>query len=206
MTPPSVVGPRGDEAARGKPLFVLVGGGARSGKSRFALGRALALGERGVHGRCLFLATAEETDDEMRARIARHRQERDARMRTVEAPLELPAALDDAVSDDVVLIDCLTLWLSNLLVRGASVDEALARVDDLRTAIARRRVPVVLVTNEVGMGLVPDTPLGRAFRDVAGLAHQRLARDADEIHVAVLGLLLRLRPDPVAVHGPVHDR
>ena len=94
----------------------------------------------------------------------------------------------------------------SLLVRGASVDEALARVDDLRTAIARRRVPVVLVTNEVGMGLVPDTPLGRAFRDVAGLAHQRLARDADEIHVAVLGLLLRLRPDPVAVHGPVHDR
>jgi adenosylcobinamide kinase/adenosylcobinamide-phosphate guanylyltransferase len=202
VTPFRVAGPHGGEGARGKPLFVLVGGGARSGKSRFALERALALGDHGVHGRCLFLATAEESDDEMRARIARHREERDGRMHTALAPLELPAAIDDAVSDDVVLVDCLTMWLSNLLVRGATVDEALGRVDELRAAIARRRVPIVLVTNEVGMGLVPDTPLGRAFRDVAGLAHQRLARDADEIHVAVLGLLLRLRPDPVAVHAP----
>lgn len=185
-----------------KPPFVLVGGGARSGKSRFALDRALALGRRGLHGACLFLATAEESDDEMRARIARHREERGARMRTVEAPLELPAAIDAAGDHDVVLVDCLTLWLSNLLVRGATGDEALGRVDELRASVARRHVPVVLVTNEVGLGLVPETPLGRLFRDVAGLAHQRLARDADEIHIAVLGLVLRLRPAPVAVHDP----
>jgi adenosylcobinamide kinase/adenosylcobinamide-phosphate guanylyltransferase len=200
MRPPVVESPVG-EAAVIKPLFVLVGGGARSGKSRFALGRALALGQHGVHGRCLFVATAEEGDDEMRARIARHREERGARMHTVEAPLELPAAVDDVIRHDAVLVDCLTLWLSNLLLRGATVDEVVRRVDDLRAAVARRRVPIVLVTNEVGMGLVPDTPLGRAFRDVVGLAHQRLARDADEIHVAVLGLLLRLRPGPVTVQG-----
>ena len=178
------------------PLFVLVGGGARSGKSRFALERALSLGARAA-----FIATAEASDDEMRARIARHREERGGRLRTIEAPFDLPAALDavDEDVEDVVLVDCLTLWLSNLLVRGATAAEALGRVDELRAVVARRRVPVVLVTNEVGMGLVPETPLGRLFRDVAGLAHQRLARDADEIHVAILGLVLRLRPGPVTV-------
>jgi adenosylcobinamide kinase/adenosylcobinamide-phosphate guanylyltransferase len=177
-----------------RPPFVLVGGGARSGKSRFALHRALALGARG-----LFVATAEASDDEMRVRIARHRKERDARWRTLEAPLALVAALEDAGAHDVILVDCLTLWLSNLLVHGATAEEALARVDEVRATLARRRVPVVLVTNEVGLGLVPETPLGRTFRDVAGLAHQRLARDADEIFLAILGLVLRVRPGPVSV-------
>jgi adenosylcobinamide kinase / adenosylcobinamide-phosphate guanylyltransferase len=197
------------------PPFVLVGGGARSGKSRWALERALSLGSSGLSSGLfsgLFVATAEASDDEMRARIARHREERDARWRTVEAPFELPAALDAAFAGpgdgvdvvDVVVVDCLTLWLSNLLVRGASAEEALGRVDELGAALARRRVPVILVTNEVGMGLVPESPLGRLFRDVAGLAHQRLARQADELVVAVMGVLLRLRPGPVAlVDGPV---
>jgi len=175
-----------------RPPFMLVGGGARSGKSRWALTRAAALGTRP-----LFVATAEASDEEMRARIARHREERGARLRTVEAPLELPAALEALGDHDVVLVDCLTLWLSNLLVRGASADEALARVEDLRLAIGRRRAPVVLVTNEVGMGLVPETSLGRTFRDVTGLAHQRLARDADEVHLCALGMVVRLRPGPV---------
>jgi adenosylcobinamide kinase/adenosylcobinamide-phosphate guanylyltransferase len=174
------------------PPFVLVGGGARSGKSRFALSRALLLGQHG-----LFVATAEPSDEEMRARIARHREERGSRLRTVEAPVDLPETLDGARGHDVVLVDCLTLWLANLLVRGASAEEALSRVEDLRGALRRRVAPVVLVTNEVGMGLVPETALGRTFRDVAGLAHQRLARDADEIHLCALGMVLRLRPDPV---------
>jgi adenosylcobinamide kinase/adenosylcobinamide-phosphate guanylyltransferase len=185
-----------------RPPFVLVGGGARSGKSRFGLRRALELGRQGI-----FVATAEAFDDEMRARIARHREERDGRLRTVEAPLDLAgtlaAAFDADPACEVVLVDCLTLWLSNLLVKGSTSDEALQRVEDLRAVLARRRVPVVLVTNEVGMGLVPETPLGRDFRDVAGLAHQRLARDADEVHVGVLGLMLRLRPGPVTAHDPV---
>jgi adenosylcobinamide kinase/adenosylcobinamide-phosphate guanylyltransferase len=175
-----------------RPPFILVGGGARSGKSRFAFGRALALGARGV-----FVATAEESDDEMRARIARHREERGGRLRTIEAPLELPRALDEVRDEDFILVDCLTLWLSNLVVGGATADEALRRVDELRGVLSRRRRPIVLVTNEVGMGLVPETPLGRLFRDVAGLAHQRLARDADELYLCTLGTVLRLRPGPV---------
>jgi adenosylcobinamide kinase/adenosylcobinamide-phosphate guanylyltransferase len=184
-----------------RPPFVLVGGGARSGKSRFALARALELGGGAGGDRVVFVATAEASDDEMSARIARHREERGGRLRTVEAPVELPETLDALADADVVLVDCLTLWLSNMLIRGADADGILRRVEELRAVVARRRAALVLVTNEVGMGLVPDTPLGRVFRDVAGLAHQRLARDADEVHFAALGLVLRLRPGPVTVHG-----
>ena len=183
-----------------RPPFVLVGGGARSGKSRWALTRATALGTRP-----LFVATAEASDEEMRARIARHREERGGRFTTVEEPMALPAALDAAAGHDVVLVDCLTLWLSNLLVRGATADEALARVDELRAAVARRRTPIVLVSNEVGMGLVPETPLGRVFRDVTGIAHQRLAREADELYLCTLGVVLRLRPGPVEMMQPKDD-
>jgi adenosylcobinamide kinase/adenosylcobinamide-phosphate guanylyltransferase len=184
--------PRADGPAR--PVFALVGGGARSGKSRYALARARSLGARR-----LFIATAEALDDEMRLRIARHREERAGAFETVEAPLALPEALDGARGYDVIVIDCLTLWLSNLLVGGATPAEALARVEALRAALARRRAHTILVTNEVGLGLVPETPLGRAFRDVTGVAHQRLARDADEIYAALMGVMLRLRPAPVVV-------
>jgi adenosylcobinamide kinase/adenosylcobinamide-phosphate guanylyltransferase len=185
------------------PSFVLVGGGARSGKSRLAMARARALGARR-----LYVATAERNppggpaDDEMRARIDRHRAERGDAFETAEEPLAVPELLERVMAaggHDVVLIDCLTLWLSNLLCRGAGEEGALARVDDLRTVIARRQAHIVVVTNEVGMGLVPETPLGRAFRDVAGVAHQRLAREADEVHVGLLGLMLRVHPPPIAV-------
>ncbi|HVZ72221.1 MAG TPA: bifunctional adenosylcobinamide kinase/adenosylcobinamide-phosphate guanylyltransferase [Polyangia bacterium] len=180
------------------PVFALVGGGARSGKSRFALARGLALAGEGAR---IFVATAEPFDDEMRARIALHRDERArlARFETVEAPRELAAAIDRAGPAAVVVVDCLTLWLSNLLVGGAPASEVETRVEELAAAIARRRAPVVVVTNEVGLGLVPETPLGRVFRDVAGRAHQRLARDADELYVAVMGVILRLRPGPVGI-------
>jgi adenosylcobinamide kinase/adenosylcobinamide-phosphate guanylyltransferase len=189
------------------PPLVLIGGGARSGKSRFALVRGAAAIAPG--GRGLFVATAEPSDEEMRDRIARHRRERDQRaagtprFRTVEEPLALPEALEGAEDDDqVVVVDCLTLWLSNLLVRGAGVDEVERRLAALVEALGARRVPVVLVTNEVGMGLVPETPLGRTFRDVAGLTHQRLAAVADELYLAALGTVIRLRPAPLALVEP----
>jgi adenosylcobinamide kinase/adenosylcobinamide-phosphate guanylyltransferase len=176
-----------------RPLFVLVGGGARSGKSRFALARAAALGPRR-----LFIATAEAGDDEMRARIARHQADRaGAGFETLEEPLALPEVVATARAHDVLLVDCLTLWLSNILGRGASETEALARLDALAAALARRAAHVVVVSNEVGLGVVPETPLGRGFRDLAGAAHQRLAGLADELYLAAMGVVLRLRPPPV---------
>lgn len=186
--------------------LVLVGGGARSGKSRFALGRAQQLGAKRV-----FLATAEPLDEEMRSRIARHRLEREERAGfvTCEEPVAVAEKLSElAAGKDrptVVLLDCLTLWLSNLLCRGLSAEDVDGRVEALCGALARVRqagTSVVIVTNEVGLGLVPETPLGRTFRDVAGFAHQRLAERADEIHAALLGRILQLHPPPLVVRSP----
>jgi adenosylcobinamide kinase/adenosylcobinamide-phosphate guanylyltransferase len=185
MIPPGAASPR----------LVLIGGGARSGKSRFAITRAQALG-----GRRLFVATAERSDDEMRDRIARHRADRaTAGFDTLEEPRALPEALDSARDHDVILIDCLTIWIANLLVGGATPDVVEDRIGALLQVLARRRAHVVIVSNEVGMGLVPETPLGRLFRDLTGLAHQRLSAITDELYLAAMGVLLRLRPAPVEV-------
>ena len=177
---------------------VLVGGGARSGKSAFALRRAEALGARRV-----FVATARRLDVEMEDRIARHVTERAGRFDTVEEPVEVPERLASLEGYDVAVIDCLTLWLSNLLVDGLAADAIERRVEDLARAVEAARCHAVLVTNEVGMGVHPETVLGRTFRDLAGRAHQRLARAADEIHFAVLGTLLRLKPGPIELADPL---
>jgi adenosylcobinamide kinase / adenosylcobinamide-phosphate guanylyltransferase len=174
--------------------IILIGGGARSGKSRFALALARRLGRRRA-----FVATAQPLDAEMSARIAEHARQRGDDFETVEEPVDLPAALARATASDVVVVDCLTIWLANLLVRGDTASYALETVGRLIVHLERRERHFVLVSNEVGLGLVPETPLGRAFRDVTGLAHQRIARVADEIYLAVLGTILRLRPGPVAV-------
>jgi adenosylcobinamide kinase/adenosylcobinamide-phosphate guanylyltransferase len=173
--------------------MILVGGGTRSGKSDFALARARRLGPRR-----LFVATARAGDAEMAARIDRHRQTRGADFHTLEEPLALPEALCRAEGWDVVLLDCLTLWLANLLLEGKGQGAVLGHVEELAAALRGVPAHVVVVTSEVGLGLVPETPLGRTFRDVAGLAHQRLARAADEVYFAVLGVVLRLKPGPVA--------
>jgi adenosylcobinamide kinase/adenosylcobinamide-phosphate guanylyltransferase len=173
---------------------ILVGGAVRCGKSAFALARARALGERRA-----FLATAEALDGEMHERIARHRAERGADFATIEEPVDLVAALRSARGYDVVVVDCLTLWISNLLVRGCTELEADARVRALADTLAGAPFHSIVVTNEVGMGVVPESALGRVFRDVTGRAHQALAQRSDEVYAAVLGVILRLRPAPVAL-------
>jgi adenosylcobinamide kinase/adenosylcobinamide-phosphate guanylyltransferase len=177
--------------------LILIGGGARSGKSRFALVRGQKLGKHR-----LFIATAEKSDDEMRDRIARHRADRrHAGFDTREEPRALPEAIAAAKDYDVVVVDCLTIWIANLLVRGATVDLVEKRIASLLWVLERRQSHIVLVSNEVGMGLVPDTPLGRHFRDITGFAHQSIAPHADELYFAAMGVILQLRPDPVGVVG-----
>lgn len=171
-----------------------MGGGARSGKSRFALAHARRLGERRA-----FLATGQPFDGEMATRIAAHRRARGPDFQTIEAPLALPEALQALREVDVVVIDCLTLWLSNLLCGGQTEAAVAERVDALAAALDQRAFHAVVVTNEVGMGIVPESPLARLFRDVAGRAHQRLAAGADEIYLTILGTVLRLRPEPIAL-------
>ena len=178
--------------------LVLVGGGARSGKSSFALNKALAMGKRRV-----FVATAQPFDLEMRARIARHVRERGESFHTIEAPLDLPDAVATLRDTDVAVIDCLTLWLSNLLVNGRGESEIDAEVTHLIRALAEAPFDVVLVTNEVGMGVVPESALGRLFRDVTGRVHQRIAAKATDIFFAAMGCIVRLRPSPIALEPTV---
>lgn len=177
--------------------IALIGGGVRSGKSAFAVELAKKLGHRRV-----FVATATASDDEMKARIDRHRRERNDEFATLEVPLDLPEALASLDGYDVVVVDCLTLWLSNILLRGDSVDALLVQVDALVRVLCERRLHAVVVTNEVGMSLHPTTPLGRAFVEASGWAHQRVSRAADEIYLAVLGVVVPLRPSFGHVSAP----
>jgi adenosylcobinamide kinase / adenosylcobinamide-phosphate guanylyltransferase len=164
---------------------VLVLGGARSGKSRYAEGLADAFaGDR------LYIATARPGDEEMAARIAAHRQRRGDRWTTLEAPIALAEALEGSAAP-FVLIDCITLWISNLLL--ADLDIA-PRVEALAEALRARPGTVAVVSNEVGLGIVPDNALARRFRDEAGLANQRLAQACDEVVLLTAGLPLRLKP------------
>jgi adenosylcobinamide kinase / adenosylcobinamide-phosphate guanylyltransferase len=168
------------------PSTALVLGGARSGKSRFA---EACLAQRGLPK--LYLATATAGDDEMAERIAHHRASRGTGWRVVEEPLDLVEALQrHATSDVAVLVDCLTLWLSNLMHAGRDPHhEAERLVDWLRAAPG----PLVLVSNEVGLGLVPDTPLGRSFRDAQGRLNQQLAAVVAEVVFVAAGLPLWLK-------------
>ena len=164
----------------------LVLGGARSGKSTFAerLVRQSGLA-------CTFIATATAGDEEMRARIARHRTERDKDCRTVEEPLALAEAIArESAADRLILIDCLTLWLSNLMHADSNVE---TETQNLLSVISRSQSPLVLVSNEVGLGVVPDTPLGRRFRDAQGRLNQQVAALAPNVVLLAAGLPLWLK-------------
>jgi adenosylcobinamide kinase/adenosylcobinamide-phosphate guanylyltransferase len=179
------------------PPLTLVLGGARSGKSTHAEKLATA----SLHGApprpAVYLATAQAGDLEMATRIVAHRARRGANWTTVEEPLKLGERLAAvAAHGQPVLVDCLTLWLSNVMLAGGDVDEA---ADELVRALEGLAVPVVLVSNEVGLGIVPDTPLGRAFRDAQGRLNMRMAERADRVILMTAGLPLTLKDRPAAI-------
>ncbi len=169
---------------------VLVGGGVRSGKSSFAQKMA-----ENLPGRRAYLATAQALDLEMEKRIAKHQADRNERWhKTIEEPLELTATLQSASSEyDIILVDCLTLWLSNLMGRNDSDEQILKTIDTLADNLNRLPATIILVTNEVGLGLVPEHPLSRRFRDLSGFANQRLATACREVYFTVWGLPQKLK-------------
>ena len=170
-----------------KLTFVI--GGARSGKSRYAEGLIAALPPP-WEPPWAYIATAEAGDEEMTARIAAHRARRGVDWKTVEAPRDLAAALA-ACGTTPVLVDCLTLWLSNLMISEADIDQEIQKLEKaLTVAVA----PIVVVANEVGFGIVPSFPLGRRFRDMQGILNQRIAARADRVVLMVAGL-------PVPIKG-----
>ena len=167
------------------PPLPLVLGGARSGKSRHAETLIEALPAPWT-----YIATAQAYDEEMRARIAEHRARRSPDWRTIDAPMALPEALRAVPPGRPVLVDCLTLWLTNLIL--AERDIAIA-TGDLMLACREAQGPIVLVSNEVGLGIVPENALARRFRDEAGRLHQRLASQAERVVFMVAGLPMQVK-------------
>jgi len=165
--------------------IVLITGGARSGKSRHAEARV-----RAFPGGPIYIATAEALDEEMTERIANHRARRSSEWIEREVPLDLVQVLVETDGGGARLVDCLTLWLSNLLHSKRDWSQA---VSELADGLSRQQSPVVLVTNEVGLGIVPDNALARAYRDAAGIMNQTIAGVADEVEFVVAGLPMKLK-------------
>ena len=169
----------------------LILGGAKSGKT----GLALASCESFPATR-LYLATAEAHDEEMAERIRRHQAERGPEWRTVEEPLDPAAVLEDLHFNPptVVLLDCLTLWMTNLMAgQNLGVDQTVSRCKELARAALEAPCPVIIVSNDVGGGIVPENKLARLFRDASGLAHQLIARSASEVYLVTAGLAQKLK-------------
>lgn len=169
---------------------VLVLGGARSGKTSFAERLTLRAGSRPA-----YLATAEALDAEMRDRVASHKATRGQSFTTIEEPVALADTLRRAATrHDVILVDCLTLWITNLLVANEDVARHVSELG--ATLVQLKTAKIVLVSNEVGLGIVPDNAMARTFRDLAGAAHQRLAEICDDVYFIVAGLPMTLKGEP----------
>jgi len=170
-------------------MLTLVLGGARSGKSRHALALARQAGEAVV-----FIATCVPRDEEMQDKVERHRGERPSSWTTVEHPTNLARVVDHYEGKaDAALVDCLTLYLSEALIKGEPQDAILERVERFCQRAQSSSLPVIVVSNEVGFGIVPETPLGRAFRDLAGSANQIAARLAQDVWLVAAGIPLSLK-------------
>ena len=166
-------------------LFIL--GGARSGKSRHAIASQPA------HGRVAFLATAQPGDADMAARIARHRAERPTKWTTIEEPFDVPERLAAIRGVDATIVDCVTLWIGNRVLRGDADDAILTAADDLARLVPRCEFDVTLVSNEVGEGVHPETAVGVRFRDLLGITNQRLAAACERVVLMVAGLPITIK-------------
>jgi adenosylcobinamide kinase/adenosylcobinamide-phosphate guanylyltransferase len=169
--------------------IIFITGGARSGKSDYALKIAEDIGK--IRG---YIATAEALDDEMRERIELHRKSRGNNWHTIEEPRNLAGLFESMQTRyDVLIVDCITLWVSNLMGDGLEDEDILKMAGKLSKKLVGHKNNIIIVTNEVGMGLVPDNPLGRRFRDIAGKVNQIMAAVSNEVHFMVSGIPLKIK-------------
>ena len=168
-------------------LTILVTGGARSGKSSFAEKRTKQLGSS-----LIYIATSEIIDSEMEKRVAEHQARRGSEWQTLHAPLKLAEALSETDGKGPCLVDCLTIWLNNLIFHN---EDTVVATKELIKVLEQRSDPVVLVTNEVGSGIVPENALARRFRDEAGRMNQIISQVADEVYLSVSGIPLQIKPN-----------
>ncbi len=173
-----------------KTETILVLGGCRSGKSS----HALELAEKVSGDNRLYIATCVPYDGEMQDRVDRHRKERDTTWTTIETPVEIAETiLKNSRNAGVILIDCLTLWVTNLLMADKSEDEIMSEVLQLESALEKANCPVIMVSNEVGAGIVPENSLARHFRDIAGFVNQKIAKCADTVYFTAAGIPLKIK-------------
>jgi adenosylcobinamide kinase/adenosylcobinamide-phosphate guanylyltransferase len=172
-----------------KKKIIFVTGGVRSGKSRFAQEIAMKF-----PGSKAYLATAQALDEEMQKRINRHRKSRPRTWMTLEEPVHIGDVIQkEGRRFDLILLDCLTLWLSNLMMAGWSQKKILGETTRFLKMARRSSASFILVSNEVGLGIVPDNPSARFFRDVSGMIHQRVAQEADEVYFLICGLPQKIK-------------
>ncbi|MFB0526207.1 MAG: bifunctional adenosylcobinamide kinase/adenosylcobinamide-phosphate guanylyltransferase [bacterium] len=171
--------------------LILILGGARSGKSGFAIAQAkkLSSGQSGV----AYVATAFAVDEEMLRRIDRHRKRRPASWKTIEERVDISKILAKLKNVSIVIIDCLTILISNLLLSGEKERAILKKIKELFRTLKKRNLTTLIVSNEVGMGIVPDNRLGRSFRDIAGQSNQIVAKLADEVYLLEAGIPLKIK-------------
>ena len=169
-------------------LTILVTGGARSGKSVFAEKRTKQLGSS-----LIYIATSEVIDSEMKKRVEEHQARRGSEWQTLHAPINLTEALIETDGKGPCLVDCVTFWLNNLIFHDEDIDAA---TKELITVLNERSDPVVLVTNEIGSGIIPENALARRFLDEAGRFNQTIAQIADEVYVSISGIPLQIKPNP----------
>lgn len=168
----------------------LIIGGCRSGKSRHALERATEFPENDR----IFIATCVPGDDEMKQRVRHHQKERSQAWKTLEIPVHLPEAIDkNSNKGNVILVDCLTLWISNLLLKTNDLDKIEEHIRRLTRSLEKAQCPVILVSNEVGTGIVPENRLARLFRDAAGFANQKVAACSDSVIWTVAGIPVTIK-------------
>ncbi len=170
--------------------ITFVTGGCRSGKSRYAQNLAEELAEKNR----IFIATCVPYDDEMKERVENHKKTRDKTWSTIEAPILLADAISGPYEKaDVILVDCLTLWLSNLMLDPSETKNIKARVNELTQALKQAPCPVILVSNELGQGIVPENRLARKYRDLVGNTNQKIARVADFVVLVVAGIPMHIK-------------
>lgn len=177
-----------------KKNIIFVIGGCRSGKSSFALEEANRMAGRDKY----FIATSVPRDPEMQIRVDKHRKERGEGWQTIEEPVLIHEKIKEYSNHaNVILIDCLTLWLSNLMAETHDDTGILRFLDQLETALLTCPCPVILVSNEVGLGIVPENKLARQFRDLAGMIHQRMAKVSDRVVMTIAGIGVQIKPGPI---------
>jgi len=173
---------------------ILVLGGCRSGKSGFAKQAA----DHMARDKKIYLATCVPTDREMKKRVKHHQDDRGPDWATIEEPIAIHKTIDRACTQaNVILVDCLTLWTSNLLLQETDEAGIMAAVEMLLEALNRSTCPVILVSNEVGYGIVPENSLARQFRDMAGIVNQRVAQAVDEVFVSMAGIPVQIKPNQI---------